>query len=99
MTIKELELAMRRFRAGYSDMSAAERLNVAQLLIGTAHFYVNGLRAEMHESNVDASRRKAKSAETKVDPKPPVKPVRVAEPSKQKMPKYSGNHAPPARRR
>jgi hypothetical protein len=79
-------------------MSTAERLSVAQLLIGTAHFCVNGLRAEMYESDVEANRRKAKSAETKVDPKPPVKPVRVAEPSKQKLPKYSGNHAPSARR-
>lgn len=98
MTTKELEHAMRRFRAGYDNMSTAERLNVAQLLIGTAHFYVNGLRAEMYESDAATNRRKAKSAETKVDPKPPVKPVRVAEPSKQKLPKYSGNHAPSARR-
>ena len=45
-----------------------------------------------------AKRRAAKSRETERDPKQPVKPVRVAEPTKPKKPKYSGNHAPSARR-
>ena len=41
-----------------------------------------------------SKRRAAKSRETEVDPKPPIKPVRVAAASKPKKPKYSGNHAP-----
>ena len=47
----------------------------------------------------NSHRRKLKRRETELDPKPPVKPVRIAEPSAPKKPKYSGNHAPKARGR
>ena len=56
------------------------------------------LRNDLHENDAATNRRKAKKRETEVDTKPPLSPVRVAEPSKPRKPKYSGNHAPSTRR-
>ena len=56
------------------------------------------LKEQPSGNGAASKRRAAKSRETERDPKQPVKPVRVAEPAKPKEPKYSGNHAPSARK-
>ena len=98
MTIAKLRRCLAQIIDDYQNQYIQERLLVANLLVKTAALCVEQLRGEMRENHTWTSRRKAKRRETASDPKPPVKPVRVAEPSKPKKPKYSGNHAPSARR-
>jgi|GEM_PF-1884449 len=98
MKLNNLKRAMQNLLLDYDDMNGAEKYGTVQLLINTANFCVERLRKDMCENDATTNRRNAKRRETELDPKPPLSPVRVAEPSKPKLPKYSGNHAPSARR-
>ncbi|MEO1110041.1 MAG: hypothetical protein AAFX90_19170 [Pseudomonadota bacterium] len=98
MRSSELNLRLSQLAASYHKQTMRKRLQIAHLLIQEAHRCILQIRDELRESQTATQRRKAKERETATDPKPPVKPVRVAEPTKPKKPKYSGNHAPSARR-
>ncbi len=98
MKFNDLENSLKRLQASHHSNSIAERLTIAGALLDLTSQYIQQLSTELNESGTTAQRRKAKERETATDPKPPVKPVRVAEPTKPKKPKYSGNHAPSARR-
>lgn len=77
-------------RRGFAGQTRAQKLVTTQAMLRATAECVNDLRQLVHETDAAAQRRKAKRRETEVDPKPPVKPVRVAEPSKPRKPKYSG---------
>ena len=98
MNINQFKQALRSYEAVEVQLTQREKLQVAQILLRTASRCIRSLNAELIETNAMTDRRKAKRRETELDPKPPTKPVRVAEPSKPKKPKYSGNHAPTSRR-
>lgn len=98
MHLNDLKHTLRELRQRYKTMSRQQRLAIAKMLFDTATDFAMQLRSELQENDAATQRRNAKRRETEVDPKPPVKPVRVAEPPKPKKPKYSGNHAPSARR-
>ncbi len=98
MKLKDLKNSLRRLQATHCGNDVAERLAIAGALLDLTSQYLQQLSTELNESGTKTQRRKAKERETATDPKPPVKPVRVAEPTKPKKPKYSGNHAPSARR-
>lgn len=85
-------------RRGFADRTHAQKLAITQALMRATAECINDLRQLVNETDAAAQRRKAKRRETELDPKPPVKPVRVAEPSKPREPRYSGNHAPSAAR-
>lgn len=73
-----------------AKLEARDQIKVAALLMRGASIYLNASRARMTEDGAVTQRRQAKRRETELDPKPPVKPVRIAEPSKPRKPKYSG---------
>ena len=98
MNIRELAHNLNSLYLGYYQLTKSDRIKVFRMLINTADICIEQLRNDLHENNATTNRRKAKGRETKTDPKPPVSPVRVAAASKPKKPKYSGNHAPSARR-
>jgi hypothetical protein len=98
MNHTQLRTILSRLRADTSKQSNSEQLEAVKLLIAAAQGLLNDLRTNMHESETAKNRTTAKRKETSLDTKPPVKPVRVSEPAKPKKPKYSGNHAPSARR-
>ena len=98
MNINDLQETLRQLRKSYTRMNSRQRMQIAQLLLKTASDFATQLRSEVREDDAATNRRTAKRRETEVDPKPPIKPVRVAEPTKPKKPKYSGNHAPSARK-
>lgn len=77
-------------RRGFAEQTRAQKLATTQAMLTATAECVDDLRQLMHETYAAAQRRKAKRRETELDPKPPVKPVRVAEPSKPRKPKYSG---------
>ncbi len=97
MTINRLKQSLRRLELADARLSKRERVQAAEILVRAANRYVQAVRHDLQEEGAEAKRRQAKRRETELDPKPPVKPVRVAEPSKPRKPKYSGNHAPSAR--
>lgn len=90
MDQQELATCLRSLRLGFSQMSVDERYGATKQLMQTAEFCIQQLRAEISEGDAATNRRKSKRRETEVDPKPPVKPVTVAEPSKPKKPSYKG---------
>lgn len=92
-----LKLSLKRLEADYDNQTADERLETAKFLMHATQNYFERLRYDLRESETTANRRAAKKRETELDPKPPTSPVRVAEPSKRKKPKYSGNYGPSAR--
>lgn len=98
MKFYELTTTLHKLEEARANMTADQRVKTAKLLLDTAMVLTSDLRNAVQEDDAATKRRKAKRRETEVDPKPPVKPVRVAEPPKAKKPKYSGNHAPSARR-
>ena len=98
MNKRELQRHLYSLRLGYDQLSKAHQIEVTSLLIRASHACLEQLRDDLHESDAATNRRKAKKRETELDTKPPLSPVRVAEPSKPKKSKYSGNHAPSARR-
>ena len=98
MNINDLQETLRQLRKSYTKLNRRQRMQITQALLETASDFAMQLRSEVREGDAATNRRTAKRRETEVDPKPPVKPVRVAEPTKQKKPKYSGNHAPSARK-
>jgi hypothetical protein len=97
MNMRELQRHLNSLCLNYYQLSKAAHIETASLLIRAADICLEQLRNDLHESDAATNRRKAKGRETKVDPKPPVSPVRVAAASKPKKPKYSGNHAPSTR--
>ena len=97
MELNRLKRTLQDLTVDFSELSNSEQQIAAQMLINTANFCIEQMRKDMRESDAAANRRKAKRRETELDPKPPISPVRVAEPSKPKKPKYSGNHAPKTR--
>lgn len=90
MNTNELQRILDDMVRADGRLSQADRLETARLLIRAATFCLHLLSEELREGDAASKRRKAKRRETEVDPKPPVKPVTVAEPSKPKKPKYSG---------
>lgn len=98
METKQLTMALQKVQQQLCEMDANQQLQLTQLLLDMISGYIEQMRKQMSESDAVTIRRRAKARETAIDPKRPVKPVRVAEPSKPKKPKYSGNHAPTARR-
>lgn len=91
MNQQDLTASLRSLRSGFSQMSLDQRYEATRKLMQTTEFCIQQLRAGVIESDAATNRRKAKRRETEVDPKPPVKPVTVAEPSKPKKPSYKGN--------
>lgn len=77
-------------RRGFAGQTHAQKLATTQAMLRATAQCVDDLRQLVRETDAAAQRRKAKRRETEVDPKPPVKPVRVAAPSKPRKPKYSG---------
>lgn len=98
MKYDDLENSLNRLQVTHRGQGTAERMAIAGALLELTSQYIQQLSAELNENTTTTQRRKAKERETAADPKPPVKPVRIAEPSKPKKPNYSGNHAPSARR-
>jgi hypothetical protein len=98
MNINDLQDTLRQLRKNYTKLNKRQRMQIAQMLLKTASGFAMQLRSEVREDDAATNRRTAKRRETEVDLKPPIKPVRVAEPSKPKKPKYSGNHGPSARK-
>ena len=70
-------------------LTEKQRETVLRKLIFTAAIYARPL-SEIRETSSAANRRKLKSKETSLDPKPAMKPVNIAKPHKPKKPKYSG---------
>jgi len=97
MELNKLKQKLQDVSADFNELNRSEQQVAAQMLINTANFCIEQMRKNMREGDAAANRRKAKRRETELDPKPPISPVRVAEPSKPKKPKYSGNHAPKTR--
>ena len=87
MNRRERRTAEIKLVRGARALGASSGEEAARLLIHAARL---AIRDGLSEGDAAAKRRKAKRRETEVDPKPPVKPVRVAEPSKPRKPKYSG---------
>ena len=77
-------------RLVFKHMTKSEQLSLLVALIETTSACARQFPHRVRESDAAAKRRKAKGRETEVDPKPPVRPVSVAEPSKPKKPKYRG---------
>lgn len=98
MNIEELRLSLRELAGSSHQYSRQERIACVNLLVAAASGQIAQLRQDLSEEDAATRRRQAKRRETELDPKPPVKPVRVAAPSKPRKPKYSGNHAPTAPR-
>lgn len=90
MSIEELKQSLRKFAGSSRQYSRQERLTCVNLLVATASGQIAQLRQDLSEEDAATRRRKAKRRETEVDPKPPIKPVRVAEPRKPRKPNYSG---------
>ncbi len=90
MSKNELKQHLDRLELNYGQLSSAKQLETVELLIRAASSCLKQLNYDLNEEDAATRRRKAKRRETEVDPKPPVKPVTVAEPSKPKKPKYSG---------
>lgn len=88
---RKLRASLRSLRSDFSRMNVDQRYSAARQLLQTAEFCIQQLRKDVYESDAATNRRKAKRRETEVDPKPPVKPVTIAEPSKPKKPTYKGN--------
>lgn len=81
---------IKALRRGFAGQTRTQKLATTQAMLTATAECLNDLRQLVHETDAAAQRRKAKRRETELDPKPPVKPVRVAEPSKPRKPKYSG---------
>jgi len=94
MHANELKQTLQQLQTFSHEMSNLERLETTKFLINAARDCIERLQIDMHESLTTTNRRKLKKRETEVDLKPPVSPVRIAEPSKPKKPKYSGNYGP-----
>jgi len=90
MNQQDLTASLRSLRSGFSQMSLDQRYEATRKLMQTTEFCIQQLRGDVIESDAATNRRKAKRRETEVDPKPPVKPVIIAEPSKPKKPTYKG---------
>ncbi len=90
MNKKELQRTLDDMVCVDGQQTQPDRLETATLLIRAATCCLQLFSEKLREDDAATRRRKAKRRETEVDPKPPVKPVTVAEPSKPKKPKYSG---------
>lgn len=90
MTTQQVCKASAQILRSFSNQERSEQIAVTREMIALTHQLVNQLKQSVLEDDAAAQRRKAKRSETEVDPKPPLKPVRVAEPSKPRKPKYSG---------
>ena len=90
MTYQELRTALEQFQKKSHRLSDTEQAHALALLLTTSSQALRSFRESLREQDAAAQRRKAKRRETEVDPKPPIKPVRVAAPSKPRKPKYSG---------
>ena len=90
MELNDLRKALRELRAGRAGMRRRQRVEAAKLLLDAPTELVMQLRTEVHENDAATNRRNAKRRETEVDPKPPIKPVSVAKPTKPKKPTYNG---------
>lgn len=90
MNTSNLRRQLHWLQMNRNQLSMTQRMEIVNLLIRAASDCLRQLNDELHEADAATNRRKAKRRETEVDPKPPVKPVTVAEPSKPKKPKYSG---------
>ncbi|WP_299660266.1 hypothetical protein [uncultured Ruegeria sp.] len=98
MSLREIKKTIFELRKDFGALPTHEQVRVTQWLLDTADHCIERVRLQEQNSTTAENRREAKKRETELDPKPPTKPVRVAEPSKPKKPKYSGNHAPSARK-
>lgn len=99
MNTSQLQRLLHQMQAQNEGGSAADHLQAAMLLIDAARLFLQHAQASLQESTGTTARSRTQGRETELDPKPPLKPVTVAAPSKTKYPKYSGNHAPSAQRR
>jgi hypothetical protein len=90
MSTTQTARALRTLRASFEQQTRPQQLATAQAMLRTTDLFIRQLKLQIHETDAASQRRTAKSRETEIDPKPPVKPVRVAEPSKPRKPKYRG---------
>ncbi|WP_171134954.1 hypothetical protein [Ruegeria sp. HKCCD7221] len=90
MKSNELHRQLKILQLNFHKIGRNEQVQLVQLLIHTANHCIQNLREELSEEDAAAKRRKAKRKETELDPKPPLRPITVAEPSKPKKPKYTG---------
>lgn len=86
----EMKKELERVCAEFDSMKPRERYEVVRQLMHTARYMVTRISTDLREETAAARHREAKRRETAVDPKPPIKPITVAEPSKPKKPKYKG---------
>ena len=90
MTTRQVRTASAQILQSFSHQKQSGQLAITRAMIALTHQLINELKQSVQEDDAASRRRKAKRRETELDPKPPVKPVRVAEPSKPRKPKYSG---------
>lgn len=99
MNTGQLQRFLHQMQAQNEGGSATDHVHAAMLLIDAARLSLQHAHASLQESTGKAARSRTQGRETELDPKPPLKPVTVAAPSKTRYPKYSGNHAPSTPRR
>lgn len=87
---KTLIDALKREIDTFKSKTEIERLKIIRTLSRAITHLTTKFSAELEENDTEASRRKLQKRMNDGNPKPPVKPVTVAEPYKPKLPKYKG---------